>query len=345
MTALFSSFSLALLLIINHPAHCTAAVRQSEDSCEAANETELIATERCRVEFPGKPELHEAVHHISLSRDGQLLAVGGKGAAIVYSAKTGKQIAKLDCGKDNRASPQAFSADGNRLLVGVYYSAFNRQIKVWDIESGREVFSVKAFGGVMAFLPSEKQFVCNFNQTITIRDAKTGAVARRFEKTGPLYVTADPRFVTESLPDSTIKVWEVETGKEVANLKLPEGARALTRSGKMFWNLSQNEKIAEFWDVKTKQKIQTIRFPHKPVRSVLSPDERWLAVGLSSNDFKDTSISIYEVATGKELLKLKRPQGQPFTLMFDATGTVLIGSSDRIVQVWDLAERKTPPEK
>ena len=92
------------------------------------------------------------------------------------------------------------------------------------------------------------------------------------------------------------------------------------------------------WEIAKGEAIQKITFPGTPIRLAFSPDERSLAVSTSS--MSKNEVSIRDLVTGQETLKLELGQGPPLALAFSPKGNLLAASFDRVLIVWELSERK-----
>jgi WD40 repeat protein len=109
--------------------------------------------------------------------------------------------------------------------------------------------------------------------------------------------TPDGKKPASGSGDQTVKLWDVQTGKEQATLK---GHTSLVSSvafspdGKTLASGS-HDKTVRLWDVQTGQEQATLRGHASPVSSVaFSPDGKTLASGSS-----DETIRLWEVQTGK----------------------------------------------
>jgi WD40 repeat protein len=139
--------------------------------------------------------------------------------------------------------------------------------------------------------------------------------------------------------DSTAKVWETGTGKELLSLSghtdrissvawSPDGKRLATGS----W-----DKTAKVWDVGTGKQLQVLSGNTDWVNSVAwSPDGKRLATGS-----EDGTAKVWDVDTGQELLALTGNGGFVLSVAWSLDGKRLaIGSSAYTAKVWDAATGK-----
>src|SRR5262249_19016859 len=111
----------------------------------------------------------------------------------------------------------AFSPDGKRAVTS---DASN--VRLWDVESGKELhrFAVGAVG--VAFSPDGKRILSGgrWDKLVHLWDAQTGAELKRLAGhasdavTGVAF-TPDGRRAVSGNHDRTVRVWDLETNKEL----------------------------------------------------------------------------------------------------------------------------------
>jgi WD40 repeat protein len=319
-----------------------------------------------------------AVLSVAFSPDGKRLACGSAtrdttkqvytaGEVTVWDVQTGRKLLVL---KHTGSESVAYSPDGKRLasagqkpdgkpLAGGGQkpgpAALVGEVKVWDAETGQEVFTVEApdrFGQTVAYSPDGKRLihVCMSDyraqsSTMKLWDAQTGRelltqkthgqVARvAFSPDGKRLVTgAGFTFVsgaTRALINRAVRVWDAETGQELYSLKghahqvtsvafSPDGSR-LASVG-----LDGTVKV---WDATTSQE-EARAFPGPG--GILSPDGKHLA-GTDGG----SEVKVWDTQTGRETLTLKGHTGRVQRVAFSPDGRRLVSAAaDRTVKVWD----------
>ena len=179
----------------------------------------------------------------------------------------------------------------------------------------------------------------NANQT-TLR-GHTGAI------TSVAY-SPDGRLIVSASEDGTIKIWDVSTGRETLTLRghsshvvnatfSPDGSRILSGGPGDVGQI-------KVWDASTGQLLFAIRESRTDVTDVTySPDGRRVA-SCGVNDDKSTRITVWDVTTGKRILRLKGfPDKSDMVtdVAFSPDGRQIAGSCWDTIIVWDaLSGRK-----
>jgi eukaryotic-like serine/threonine-protein kinase len=222
--------------------------------------------------------LRDIVFCVAWHPDGQRIAIaGGNGDQFtveVWNTQNGQKYS-LPFGLEYVAT--AFSNDGRYLVTG----RGNGKVQVWDARDGREIGVLGTHFGVVrgvAFSPeAEGRYLvsANVDGSVKLWDAtQLGEI----EKTGPqkplrtfpghspgicLNVAFSPDGKRIAIADTeyTVKIWEVETGKELATLRGHSGdvyTVAFSPDGR--WAASAGEdSTVKVWDSHTGKLIRSFR--------------------------------------------------------------------------------------
>ncbi len=145
----------------------------------------------------------------------------------------------------------------------------------------------------------------------------------------------DGRMLASGSIDSTIRLWDVATGRLTATLEGHTGhvwSVAFSPDGRMLASGSIDSTI-RLWDVATGRSTATMQGHTDGVFSVaFSPDGRMLASGSG-----DSTIRLWDVATGRLTATLQGHTDEVFGVAFSPDGRMLAsGSGDSTIRLWDV---------
>jgi WD40 repeat protein len=269
-----------------------------------------------------KGDIH-MVSSVSFSPDGKTLASydDGEHTIKLWDVTTGKAIHTLQ-GHSSSVKSVSFSPDGKTFASG----SDDNTIKLWDITTGKEIRSLDGLhNGVNSinFSPNGKTLAFGNNETIKLVDVNTGKEIRTFKGHGNLFgsvsFSSDGKLASGS-DDNTIKLWDVTTGKEIRTLK---GHSNITPLDSIRFG-SRNTSIRPAESNEYNNITSSVSF---------SPNGKILASG--SND---STITLWDVATGKEIHTLQGHSDAIWSVSFSPDGKTLASSSwDKTVILWDLS--------
>jgi WD40 repeat protein/uncharacterized caspase-like protein len=249
------------------------------------------------------------------SPDGRLLATGTYRSNTIKLWETATNRKLRDLSSSGQAAPGlapaiAFSRD-SRLIAA---SAADNSVKIWDVNSGREV------------------------QTLAGPQATISAAV------GVYFIgfASDNRLVTVS---DAARIWDLNTGRELRTLELsgPEttgftgtgGSMAISPDGTQFVLLTDDgDPHARVIDLASGREVRNVRLSDKRIESIrfaFTPDGRVLAAGVI-----DQRLKVWDLATKKEQELAQVTKDYP-QLTFSRDGRVLALSEHYVVRLWDMA--------
>lgn len=271
------------------------------------------------------------------SPDGKLLATGTFRSNTIKLWETATNRKLRDLSSSGQTAPGlapsiAFSRDSRFVAA----SAADNSVKVWDVNSGREMLTLTGpqgtisagFGVYFIGFASDNRLV-TVSDAARVWDLNTRRELRTLELSSPApagYTGGDAGIVIS--PDGSqfvmldddseahVRVIDIASGREVRRVKLSDKRVdtinfAFTPDGRVL-AAGIIEKRLKFWDV-TAGKEQNLGQTAKDYSQVkFSRDGRLLA--LSENYV----VKIWDVATGRELTQLKVPNSGAFTAQADA---------------------------
>ena len=145
--------------------------------------------------------------------------------------------------------------------------------------------------------------------------------------------SSDGRTLASGSSDSTVKLWDVASGREKATLKGhgdSVGSVAFSSDGRTLASGSYDSTV-KLWDVASGQEKATFKGHDYGVLSVaFSSDGRTLASGSS-----DRTVKLWDVASGQEKAMLKGHADRVWSVAFSSDGrTLASGSEDNTIQLY-----------
>jgi WD40 repeat protein len=298
---------------------------------------------------------HETDCTVAFSPDGTRLAgvrggptdpeAGPAGAEVkVWDAATGREVLTLR-GHTGEVISAAFSPDGTRLAsAGLVYDAQKNtsgELKVWTLETGRELFgkgTAEVVNG-LAFSPDGRRLAAaSSDSSVSVLDASDGhelfaLKGHTLDVLGVAYSPDGSRLATASA-DRTLRVWDARTGRELFSLQghtdtvwgvawSPDGTRLASAS---------DDRMVKVWEARASQEPLTLRGHTVEVRGVaFSPDSQRLA-----SAGRDGAVKVWDAATGRLGLTLDGQGGPVQGVAFSPDGGRLAAANeDGTVKVWD----------
>jgi len=287
----------------------------------------------------------ENVNSVSWSPDGQMLASlsidQGEIHAIIWDSQTGKLVSELEFG--NRAKNIHWMPDGNNLAIG----PMGAMIILWDIKTGKwsplwqdeDLFSYVTkvswssdatklltggeLGKVFVWdFSSDSQLPVYNNDGVTAVDAVTWST--------------NNAFVAAGFRDSSIIVWEAQTGRQIQKLRRKQSNTTDTvldlewsPDGKNLISLSRYEPIT-IWNIQTGDEVRsTGEHTSWILSSAWSSDGTKLATGS-----EDGEIILWDPKTGKKLQSFRDPAGWVTSLSWSPDGKQLASGNVRVT-LWN----------
>jgi WD40 repeat protein len=283
--------------------------------------------------------------HVVISPKGTWVAAAGRfigripdPSVRLWDAKTGqtRQVFR-------HARPVfclAFSRDENRLVVG----HSDGTLTLWDVQTGQEVAVYRGHAGWVSAVAfsADGRLVHSFGEDGLVKTWDTTRAPEALilkEGRGAYHAALSPdgRLVAAAAMNGEVNIWEADTGKQVQKFlkggeygpKMvafsPDGAHlaaAITDD-----NPGPHCGYVKVWEVKTGKLVHTLPDPARepgPLTAAVafSPDGKRLASG-----GLDRAVRIWDLATGKELLRLPGHSRSVTGLGFSRDGQRLVSAT------------------
>jgi WD40 repeat protein len=266
---------------------------------------------------------------LAYSPNGRFIAVAiadmgaNVGYVRIWDVAAGKFDRRFPDEKQEPIGPSfavAYSPNGKLLAA----AGADRLVHVWDTTTRVEKFRLTGHP-------------CSLTGLAFSRDSRrlasaTGGLSWEVSPSdkNPLNLKSDPW----RGPDD-VKVWDMDTGKELLALKLPQRPQgmALSPDGDVV-AVTASDKTVRLYDVATGKETLVLRGHTQSPRAVaFSPDGKRIVTGGGS----DRSVRLWDARTGEEILTFS-PVADPVTgVAFSPDGHKIVATSqtDDVVKVWD----------
>ncbi|MGI8502529.1 MAG: AAA-like domain-containing protein [Hassallia sp.] len=205
------------------------------------------------------------------------------------------------------------------------------------IRAGRELKSLVRDKQSLADYPAYSPLVSL--QTILLNIHQKNSLEGHKDVVRSVVYSPDGKTLASASDDSSIKLWNIATGKKIATLTgHKDGVNSATYSpdGKTLVSTSVDKTI-KLWNVATGKEISTLTGHKDVVNSVAySPDGKTLASAGVGN-----SIKLWNIDTGKEISTLTGHRYTPKDLVFSPDGKTLASASDdSSIKLWNVGTKK-----
>lgn len=249
-----------------------------------------------------------------------------------------------------------FRPDGNILAVSSYRDRSNdkRTVNVWDVNKPDEPIAEFEIAqqtesiGLIVFTPTSDRFAGRgIDDTIYVWNFKQKEKLERL--TGhtdfirSLAISPDGKRLTSGSWDKTARLWDVESGEQIATLSLDEPCTTMgikfSPCGKIIAGGIKGE--IRLWSAENPSLIRTIPQPEnnqKAYALAFSPCGRYLASGTWwQKEMEKMAIRLWDVETGENIYTFWGHTTDVQSLAFSPDGLLLASSGfDGTILLWDV---------
>jgi WD40 repeat protein len=262
---------------------------------------------------------------LAIAPDGKQVAAASGSTVRLWETATGKELPLPD---GHRRAPSSITLSGDGKSVISWGP--DRVVRRWEAATGKSL-------GTFAAPP--------------------GTTAAAF--------TADGRTVALANADDTLRIHETAAGKELHRIKGPQGVTGLAFApdGAVLAVRGRADNAIRLYDVARGVELRQITprppsAPAMPGRTIViggparpprgtgpglafSPDGGLLVATGASNDALSRTLTLFDVASGKELRKIESPRPIA-SFAFSPDGRTLAAeNNDRTITLWEVASART----
>jgi WD40 repeat protein len=219
-------------------------------------------------------------------------------------------------------------------------------VMTWELATGRELFTIKEpfEPRLVAYSPDGK-LITAFDRTVKWWDSETGRELRSVQLEGAgdassFTISADCRRLANASGGGNTRVWDLQGGKQLLTLRAQNTgsvtAVALSPDGKQIATATAATAGGPIrvWNNAGKEVLLLTGHADDVTAIAFSPDGRRLA---SSGD---RTVRIWDARTGRKLVSLKGHSDSILCLAFAPDGkTLATGDAKGYVNLWDLSNQ------
>lgn len=282
---------------------------------------------------------------VAFSPDGKVVASAGRDRLVhLWNAETGDSIRELK-GHKNPLVAVAYSPDGKLIASGDVQST----VRIWKAETGEQLHEIDNKSGTealqLAFAPDSRSLAAagawNDASFIPKPGTKIKFNGKEIEVKGGFNIQGVEMTHREGY---FVLVWNVETGKEVHKLAgLKDKIRSLAYSpdGKLLAATSRDGRVGVWEAASGKDRLFFLAHPGSTGASVaFAADSQTLITAAG-----DYTLRLWNVASGQELKQFRTPGAVTMLTAGNDGKTVVTGSSDGTVLMWDTTLPPPPPAR
>lgn len=250
------------------------------------------------------------VESVAFSPDGELLATGGVDhSATIWDVRARTQIAKFT-GHTGTIAALEFSPNGRMLVT----AGIDKMVKLWDVKERREVATLKHSkevasvrfsldGKTLATVESgndDDVASVRLWDLATLTERASFNVQNRFRAA----FSPDMKVLATTLRNQSVKLWQVDTGKEIATLAGHSNfvtAVAFSPDGRTIATTGLDQ-VVKLWDLSTAQELATLKDPALKDPSTFVIDLRFSHDGRTLAVVADNgSVKLWVAATDADV--------------------------------------------
>jgi WD40 repeat protein len=155
-------------------------------------------------------------------------------------------------------------------------------------------------------------------------------------------ISPDGKYIVSGNYDNTIKLWDIESGKEIRNFEGHSSivaSVAISPDGKYIVSGS-HDKTVKLWDIESGEEIKSFEGHSSYVSSVaISPDGKYIVSGSGDIFYSSESEKkkLWDIESGEEIGNFEGHSNYVSSVAISPDGKHIIsGGKDNIIKLWDI---------
>jgi WD40 repeat protein len=296
-----------------------------------------------------------AVWSVAFSPDGQHVASAGGDWVVRIQELAADKVPRILRGHTGEVTGVAFSPDGRLLVSG----SADRTVRVWGWREATEPVLLRGHTGPVsgvAFGPEGRRVASTsgWDQTVRVQDTTLSPEALvlgpelrsvnsvALSPNGSYLAAAstnpETQVTTGARSPATVTVWEAATGSRLLTLD-GHSRVAFSPDSKVLAAAGKGATVT-LWSVPGGEVIRTLTLAGEPggfTDLAFSPNGKTLAAG--GGDVRRGKVLLWDVTTGREVLRMDGNRGRVLGLAFSPDGRLLaasFGGNEGVVKVQDV---------
>lgn len=288
-----------------------------------------------------------SVHADIDAKNKNFIVYSGNGALRLWDATTG--LPRITLAEPAEGIQKALFDSAENKIIAVNDRGF---VLAWDATTGKQLFSRKCYDGkisLMQLSSAGDKIAVLAERTLLILDADNGKLLSTM--TGHLDIiydavfSKDGKLLITGSQDSTARVWDVLSGRQLDSTKLEDWVTAAHFNQDATKGLLSTDKEVRVWDWRRHSfSVQfTLPSDYSLLSADFSSDDRFIITTANTSGF----VRIYDARTGRGLFELHGDT--PFSSGIEMRSDNLMecyainpnrtliatGRGDGLIQVWD----------
>jgi WD40 repeat protein len=283
------------------------------------------------------PNTGISISGAAFSPDSKLVFIAGGDdpTAALFDVHTGKKLQFFYHVQDyysNDAFPEVFSPDGKYIVTTDYFSAI-----LWNPRTGEDVktFQTQGLQHVSFSQDSKQILIADRNsRSVTIWDVRRGTKVHEFNSDLGDFLP-NPKYMLIDEAEGDVDLLDTKTYEVIRSIKVDDPWLDISVDSKYLLTLADNGTL-QVWNIETGTLVKSLVPGPNPTAQFLADTGKVIGLDDLRSTGPQTSIHVWDIATGAELLKFQIEHPDAFSISPDGQNLLISTKSDGPLQLWNL---------